>query len=659
MNAQPNLRNLSGVGRNLGRTGSGSTSDSLHHRNKNEDSVTIYYRYLDSSRHYKLDSSINDFTLRFPIPATNVYLGNLGNTSKSILFTPNLKPGWDPGFHAFDIYKRKPEMVRFFNTTRPYSELNYFLGTRTEQIIEVMHTQNVRPNWNASFQYRFINSPGFFQNQNTNHNNILFSSWYEGKRKRYNNYFFVLANHLQSSENGGIKNDEDYLKNTLSFKDRFNIPTVIGGDQSFTTNFFSTDIKTGNRHREFTALMRQQYDLGKKDSIVTDSTVIPLFYPRLRFEHTLQYNTYKYQYFDFNARDLADSEYYRNNYGITIIPGDTIHLRDRWKSLVNDFSIYQFPDAKNQQQFIRLGAKFETLKGEFNADSSSFYNLVFHAEYRNKTRNQKWDVELFGNLYSVGFNSGDYNAHISLKRFVGKRNIGYAEVGFENVNRSPSFLFDTRSSFYLDTAVTTGFNKENSSHIFASIYQPALKLKLSGDYYLISNYSYFTDYSKLGQYEPLFNFLQISAQKIFKISRHLNWYADVYLQQKTGGAPLHVPLIFTRNRLAFEGNFFRNLNLSTGVEMKYHTAYKADNYSSVLGQFFYQDSITVSNSPDISAFLHFRIRSFKAFVRAENLNTMQVTKDGGFGFTHNNLAAPGYPYPGLQIRLGIWWGFVN
>jgi hypothetical protein len=139
----------------------------------------------------------------------------------------------------------------------------------------------------------------------------------------------------------------------------------------------------------------------------------------------------------------------------------------------------------------------------------------------------------------------------------------------------------------------------------------------------------------------------------------LNWYADVYLQQKTGAAPVHVPLVFTRNRVAFEGKFFKNLDLSTGLELRYHTPYKADNYSPVLGQFFYQDSITIHNSPDIAAFVHFRIRSFKAFLRFENLNTVQVTKDGGFGWTNNNLAAPGYPYPGLQIRLGIWWNFVN
>ncbi|HET9825033.1 MAG TPA: putative porin, partial [Chitinophagaceae bacterium] len=350
---QPNLRNLSRMGQGM-KSARGTGNDSLRHRNRNEDSITIYYRYLDSARHYKLDSSINDFTTRFPIPATNIFLGNNGTASRSVLFTPSMKPGWDAGFHAFDIYKWKPEAVRFFNTTRPYTELNYLLGSKTEQMVEVMHTQNIKPNWNASFQYRFINSPGFFQNQHTNHNNILFSSWYEGKAKRYNNYFFVLANHLQSAENGGIKSDS-FLQETESYKDRFNIPTVLGENQTYSNNPFSTNIKIGNRYREFTILMRQQYDLGKKDSVVTDSTVIPLFYPRLRFEHTIAYNEDKYQFIHY-AISSADSEYYYNSYGMRIDPGDSINLRDRWKNLVNDFSIYQFPDAKNLQQFVRLGA---------------------------------------------------------------------------------------------------------------------------------------------------------------------------------------------------------------------------------------------------------------------------------------------------------------
>ena len=129
------------------------------------------------------------------------------------------------------------------------------------------------------------------------------------------------------------------------------------------------------------------------------------------------------------------------------------------------------------------------------------------------------------------------------------------------------------------------------------------------------------------------------------------------MQQKAGGAQVNVPLLYTRNRLAYERKVFRNLNLSMGLELRYHTPYKADNYSPVLGQFFYQDTMTISNRPDIHAFMHMRIRTFKAFVRVENVNT--ISTNGGFGFNKNSLAAPYYPTPGLFFRFGIYWAFVN
>jgi hypothetical protein len=118
-----------------------------------------------------------------------------------------------------------------------------------------------------------------------------------------------------------------------------------------------------------------------------------------------------------------------------------------------------------------------------------------------------------------------------------------------------------------------------------------------------------------------------------------------------------VPLLFTRNRLAFEGNFYKNLNLSTGLEVRYYTPYEAYNYSPVMGQFAPQDTFKLKNLPDVSAFFDFRIKSFTAYIRAENLNTASFVN--GFGFINNNFAAPHYPTQGLMIRFGIQWNFVN
>ncbi|MEO5564220.1 MAG: putative porin [Chitinophagaceae bacterium] len=632
----------------------GGGGDSLKRRDKFEDSVTVRFRYLDSTRNYTLDSSINDFSRRFPIPATHVFLGNTGTASRSILFSPTLQSGWDPGFHSFDNYKWKLDKVRFFNTTRPYTELNYMLAGRGEQIIDIQHTQNIKPNWNFLFQYRLINSPGFFKNQKSNHNNYLFTSWYETVNKRYNAYLVLLANKLQSGENGGIQDTTNFIDD-VSFRDRFNIPTKVGGDPAFGTDFFSTNVGSGNRYKDFNFLLRQQYDFGRKDSIVTDSTVIPLFYPRLRFEYTLQYSKSSYQFSDF----VGDSLYYNTTYGRSFKDArDTLVLQDSWKEIVNDFSIYTYPDAKNLQQFFKVGAAVQNLSLTNDKGERKLYNIFGHAEYRNRTRDQKWNIEANGKLYFTGLNAGDYQAFASLQRSVGKKS-GYVQLGFENVNRTPSFIYETRSQFYIMPDIVE-FKKENSTHLSASLYQPFLKLKLSGHYYLITNYTYISDFYKMQQENTLFNMLQVAAEKTISLGGKWKWHADVYLQQVIGNAPVNVPAVFTRNRIGYEGKLgLKNLDIAFGAEVRYHTPYKADGYSPVLGQFYYQDSIEIKNPiPQITGYMHFRIRSFKLYIRAENLNTARVNEKK-FGFTNNIQEVPGYYYPGMILRFGVYWNFVN
>ncbi|HLA52609.1 MAG TPA: putative porin, partial [Flavitalea sp.] len=122
----------------------GGGKDSVGHRTGFEDSITIRFRYLDSSKMQTFDSSIYDFTKRLPIPWYHYHLGNLGNATNSMIFSPRLNSGLDPGFHAYDVYTYKDYETKFYNTTRPYSELIYQLGSRLEQVIGLSQTQNIR-----------------------------------------------------------------------------------------------------------------------------------------------------------------------------------------------------------------------------------------------------------------------------------------------------------------------------------------------------------------------------------------------------------------------------------------------------------------------------------------------------------------------------------
>src|SRR4028119_541152 len=227
-------------GRVIPNTPNQKGQDSLKHRDNTEDSITINYRYFDSTTIRNLDTTINDFTTRYPLPAHYVTLGNLGSAAHSLIFNPNLKPGFDPGFHSLDIYRFKIADTKFYQTTRPYTELGYLLGSKAEQMINLTHTQNIRPNFNMALQYRLINSPGNLQNQNTSHNSYRLNGNYQSRNKRYTIYGILLANKLLSSENGGIINDS--LLNDYRFNNRYLIPTRLSGDSAPLRNPFNTSV---------------------------------------------------------------------------------------------------------------------------------------------------------------------------------------------------------------------------------------------------------------------------------------------------------------------------------------------------------------------------------------------------------------------------------
>jgi hypothetical protein len=633
----------------------GSDSIAFEHRDDLKDSITISYVHLNSLVRERIDSSIDDFGKVYSVPSGYVTLGNNGNAAFPVLFTPLLKDGWDAGFHAFDVYKYTLENTRFFKTTRPYTQLSYFLASGKEQVVKVLQTHNIKPNWNVGIEYRLISSPGFFQTQNTSHNNYRFFSNYQGKRKRYAAYFVLLGNKLTSSENGGIQSDSFLLDPNR--KRRFAVPVNLGGDVQ-SQNIFSTKVSTGNLYTDFTAFFRQSYDLGKKDSIiVNDSTTEYLFYPKLRFQHTVEYQSSSYEFRDtLNNESFAksDSAFFKKWYDTTLTPTNGLNfmLKDHWKFVSNDFVIRQFPETKNFGQYIEAGLRLENFSGFFESGKKNFYNIVLHGEYRNKTRNKKWDALAQGEFYATGLNAADFSVYASLTRTLNKK-LGDVQVTFQNINRSPSYIYEGNSSFNLNNNLDT--KKENITMLTATAINPRFTLMARN--ISIANYTYFKNFYQTDQFNGLVNLTQFSASTKNKIVGHLNLYSDFIIQQTAGNNPVRVPLFYTRQRLAFEGNFFKNLNLSTGLDVSYNTPYKANSYSPVMGKFFPQDSITIKNLPQVNAFFNFRIKSLTVFIKIENINTVDISH--GFGFTNNNFAAPLYPTPGFVMRFGIKWGFVN
>ncbi|MEO7312228.1 MAG: putative porin [Chitinophagaceae bacterium] len=644
------LRNNQQLGSNnghpVGPNSHTSGGDSLSHRTGLEDSITISYRYFDSSRSRFLDSNVLSLVKRIPVPFDNLFLGNLGSAARPVLFTPRMNAGFDAGFHAYDVYQYKLEDTRFFQTTRPYAELGYVIAARAEQTISILYTQNINPTWNASFDFRFETSPGMLKNLQNSNRGLRVATSFKTKKLRYSGYMVWIGNKVSAGESGGILSTS-YLSDDR-YKDRFLVPTKLGGDAQFNANFFANSSVTGAFDKNSILYLRHQYDFGQKDSIVTDSTVIKLFYPRIRLQHNMALGNSTNSF-----RDAVSVDSIRKYYGYTSL-GTSINFKDVWKEFKNEFALILFPEKQNQNQFLKLGAAYQILTGTLDNTTLRLNNLYLLGEYRNRTRNKKWDVNANGQLYVAGYNAGDYTARVQLQAALGKR-FGDLVLAFQNTNHTPSFVFDTRSSFPLLPS-NASFNKENITHLFASVHETKYDIALSANYYVIANYSYFDSFYHATQASGITSVLHLGAEKKFKLSKRWNLYSEIHFQQSTGNV-INLPILYTRQRLVFEGNFFKNLDMATGLDIRYFSPFKADNYSPLTQQFFLQEATTIRNRPDIAAFFHFRIKSFNCFIRAENLNTLTFSPQTGF--LKNNFAAPLYPTPGFFLRFGFKWGFVN
>ncbi len=651
VNAQMNSGGFNKMPRSSGSGfgSKGAVTDSLQRRDKNADSITIFYKLYNSNEIKKLDSSVNDFFIHFPFNYTSYNLGNLGTASKSYLYTPILQPGWDAGFHAYDNYKYTVNETPIYQTTRPFTELGYLLGGKGEQLIEIKHTQNRKQQLNFSFEYRFSNSPGNLKNQNANFNNMRITAHFQSKRKRYESFFVMLTNKIASSENGGLVNAN--LLDSLALNNPYELETRLGKSGASFRNPFNTSVATGSIYQANNFIWKQTYDVGQKDSVVKDTVTTYMFYPRLRFQNEIKYESSQFLFQD----EAPDATKYLNYFGYKGLADLTLKFKDNWNIFTNEFSLLSYPQKNNSNQYLQLGAGYLNLTAQFiSTPSWSNNDLYGFGVYKNKTKNQVWDMSLSGKLFFTGYHAGDYNASAVISKTLTSKGT-YLKLGFINNNRTPSANFMGITDFPMYSL--GGIKKENIIQVNGAVGNMGAQWKLSLDYQLINNYQYFSTGYQASVYGSAISYIRGQVQNKFKLSTHWNWYNEIQLQVIDQAAPIHVPLVLTRQRLAFEGVFYKNLNLSTGIEFIYHSGFKADHYMPLNGQFYSQNEYTLTNRPTANAFLHFMIKRFKAYIRVENLNTLLPTSETAGN--HYNFYAQNYPGTGTWIRVGIWWNFIN
>lgn len=608
-----------------------------------DESANIHFKRLYSEKIFYPDTSIRHFHRNRLLDTWEVHLGNPGSPARNLLFTPEHQPGPSLGYHVFDVYRFRPENLFYFNTTRPYSVFSYQLGSKAEQTAEILHTQNISPDWNFALNYRKINAPGYFKNQRTNHDLGNLTTSYTSKDQHYGLNFALVYNKIQNDENGGILSDS--FLTDKSFDDRRTIPVRFQND-----NYSNRRSAVTNMQRDFSLLLNHRYTAGRKDTLYNEDSTRYSYHltPRFSVAHQLKLSSEKYQYKDLRPDSIRYSDFFQKRFDSR----DSVFLEQKWFYIDNEFILSSFLGKEPAQlQFSAgIGNRFDLFATEYGTGQStenSISNYLTGTLKKEALNKGQWFYEADAKL----FFTGNYAGSFSLKAAVGKditSKTGSISADFEQqLNDAPYNFRIYQNDFYQRSG---DYNKESITRIGVRYRNDFLKLDAGFKNYLVSNFIYLNRQQHFDQFSDAFNISQLWLRKVFSFGI---WILDNELayQQKAGNSPANIPAFMGRHQLSVETFLFGNaLKIASGIDLRWHTPYEPAGYSPFFNRFYYQTDYLATNAPEAAVFFNFKIKRFRAFVMGDQLQSL---------FTKNYIAAPGYPAQNAMIRFGFNWVMIN
>lgn len=625
-----------------------------------KDSVVFTAKYIryttlkltkDSIQTIPIDTSligVQNFSPLVQPRDPTVGTGNLGLAAKSLLFNPAKTIGFDAGFHAFDYYVLRQDDVKFYKARSPFTSLYYVNGGEKEQMLKLIHSQNIKKNWNFGANYNRIGANGVYTHQRGDHLNASLYTWYESPNNRYNLWADAVFNTLKAQENGSIVNQDifttggDKLVNKLAEAVR-----LYSAKQFWKKNSF---------------LIKQTYFVGRIDS--TGKNNAQNILPTNKISHTLIYDNSSYSFKKDETesdvirvlpeKTLYDDAYTNDSTSVKHIQNEFVYgffLRAKGNSVIkNELKI----DAGIRHDFYnyaQLGRKRDNTNA-FN-EGSTFQNLTLLGALSYRFSNQI-DLDLNVQQIFQGRNIGDFLYEAKSNLLFSKK-AGRIVMGAYIQNKSPEEIFNEYKGNHYEWNERNNLDRTKIVNLSFGYINDALKLDASAAYYLVNNYLYFgkgvDDKSIFPMQEnsPI-NLLKITVGKRFIFGGfHLDGY--VVYQKTDSQNLLRTPEVYTFNSLYKDHTFFRVLKTQIGFDVRYNTTYTALSYSPAASQFYNGDAIIFSSKPVIDVWIKAGLRRANLFLKYDYAN--QNLFSNGF-YTVND-----YPMQDRLLKFGVSWNFYD
>ncbi|MBT1688349.1 putative porin [Dawidia soli] len=587
---------------------------------------------LNKQTYHFIDTAIRGFYRYTYLQRNdNLYqdLGNIGTSMHPIYYQTPANIGVSSGFTQFDLIW-DTEKVRYFDTKSPYSNMWVMLGGGGRSMTKASYSRNINPRWNIGFDYRGLFIDKQIQRQGKGDRQVrgvyydLYTA-YQSKDSTYRLFANFQRNRHQMDENGGIVHADN-----TEYGDYFqtNVRTYL-------TNAASTEVRI-NLH------VFHQYEIGK---------ALQVYHVFDRFR---QGNVFS---------DVPDS-FTRQYYDYELSESDTVDDRSKFKTVRNE-----------------LGLKGNLAKLFYNGyyairDYSQTYN--FDNSYNRSGAEHYLGGRMALRLDSIGELSGWVEVlQTGNYRIEGQLKSRWFEASVKQMQYEPSNIlqgyrgthdeWSNRSFSDVNVTEFSGFVHYNS-RVFS--FSPGLTFTRLG------NYAYFRKTPDPTAVEQLVTPYQSSTGQAWvapEVRLQLTMLRHVYLRgraiytsilkddtEDANYGAIQVPELFVNGELSYENIFFNgNLDMQAGVNVHWHSAYRAMGYDVATQQFYVQNSLKIGDNnsgivpsfPLVEVFFATRIKRGRIFLKYHNL-IQTITKQG-------YMPTPYYRGQGSILDFGFDWSFYD
>lgn len=553
-------------------------------------------------------NSVHDYT-----PFYSNFLAHLGNgVSATYSLVPVFYydiPFW---LQPMSIYYNEIEQ-RYFQTRHPFTHIKLTGNTNrtyNEEGLKLIHTQNIKPNWNIAFAGKSDKSIGRIPRQDNRFHYLYGSSRFASTKYHLAvNYFFSK---IKVKENGGVSN-LSFLTDSLFPAENAQIYrseasnhyTIQKADaqQAVCLNY-----KDDSLSAKWKPYLIHTFYYQKAKKIYSDKPDTSLYYTHIFNDSTTTYDSLYYRNLK-NRLGLSFSTNLQNGKGVYFYALSSLR------------KLYSYEHPHTEQNF-GTGIQY------FYNDSVWSANFTYEHWFKGYfAKNKSLLLELSKNMKI-------YNRNVSLILIPSYQN-KQADFFMNNLYTN-HFQWENQHSMYSEWAVDIGI-KEKSNSLFFTFKH-------------IRNANYFDRFSQPQVDSNNLYFTAFVLHKTFNIGHF--YLLNRLFVQSLSDTLISVPTFAGYHMLYYENRLFKKvLGLQIGTEVFYHTKYKGVSYNPALGSFYNNYSTSLGNYPYINVFVNFQLKRSRFFIKIEHLN--YHWQAGNYCLVNT------YPLPPRSLKFGIFWSFYD